>query len=242
MNKLLYRIFDFEATGIPFREEDKPVSVVEAACIDIDGKTLEVVDRYQTLVKPMSETNGMGIEARALHHLTWEECIENGVEWSEVCDRLSQKEDDQLIVYVAHNAKYEQFFFNPEKSLWIDTYKTAMVLYPDSPNHKNGVLKYYLDIENAERHHPEHRSLPDCEVSFDILKRMLRDSTAKELITISKEPLFLTKMPYGKHRGQLFEDLPLDYLNWLLSQKDIDESIEYAILRTLDSKGLLEEN
>jgi exodeoxyribonuclease X len=36
-------------------------------------------------------------------------------------------------------------------------------------------------------------------------------------------------MPFGKHRGELIANIPLDYKQWLLKQPDMDEYLVMAI-------------
>lgn len=224
----ILRIIDFETTGIP--SEDNPHSVVEAAFIDIDAETKQEVSNYKTLVVP---TTDMDLEARAVHHISHEEATGKGLRWAIVASKIEEKSDDQVIVYVAHNADYEKNFFNPDGALWIDTYKVALKLYPDAPKHSNQVLKYFLDIRDADNHHPPHRALPDCRVTSKILIKMADKIKLNEMIHISKQPPYLTKMPFGKHYGEKFEDIPHDYLRWISGQSDIDEAVIAAANRVL---------
>jgi exodeoxyribonuclease X len=36
-------------------------------------------------------------------------------------------------------------------------------------------------------------------------------------------------MPFGKHKGALFADVPSDYKEWLLTQGDIDPYLRKAL-------------
>lgn len=226
--KYILRVTDFETTGIP--KEDERHSVIEAAFVDVCAETKTILGSRQMLVKP---TTNMDVRALATHHISHQEATQEGVRWDQSRILMATAPEGSTLVYVAHNADFEKQFFNPEGSLWIDTYKVALVLYPDAPSHSNQVLKYYLGIENKAHHHPPHRALPDCHVTAEILIKMAEHKTFNEMIQISKEPPYLTKISFGKHRGQKFEDLPKDYLQWLTGQKDMDAAVIAAAKRYL---------
>jgi uncharacterized protein (DUF3820 family) len=40
-------------------------------------------------------------------------------------------------------------------------------------------------------------------------------------------------MPFGKHRGLLFSDLPADYLEWLLTT-ELGEDMAYTVKKHLE--------
>lgn len=223
----ILRVTDFETTGIP--NDDEEHSVIESAFVDVCAETKNILGSTQSLVIPFTE---MSIEALATHHISLKEASEIGVSWKVAYDFLADT-GGNTIVYVAHNADFEKQFFNPEGSLWIDTYKVALVLYPDAPGHGNQVLKYFLGIENKAEHHPPHRALPDCLVTAEILLKMAEHKTFNEMIHISKQVPYLTKINFGKHRGEKFENLPKDYLQWLSSQRDMDAAVIAAAKRYL---------
>jgi exodeoxyribonuclease X len=227
--KYILRIIDFETTGLP--DEDNEHSVCEFAFVDICAQTKALEKAHGQLVKP---TTGMDIEAQATHHISPEEA-QAGLPWESAKNILENesKTPETIIIYVAHNADYEKNFFNPDGAKWVDTYKVALKLYPDAPRHTNQVLKYYLGIDNKPDHHPPHRALPDCMVTADVLLMMSKEMSFNDMIQVSKQPPYLTRIAFGKHRGEKFEDLPRDYLEWLSKQSDLDEGVNAAIKRVL---------
>lgn len=227
--KYTLRVIDFETTGIP--DEESQHSVVEAAYVDINAENRTKVKNFTSFVKPSTP---MSIEALATHHISEKNANEKGILWDDCCGILLEKDHDEEIIYVAHNADFEKKFFDPRDVKWIDTYKVALKLYPDAPGYSNQILKYYLGVHDCPTdHHPPHRALPDCEVTACIILRMGFEVSFNEMIKISKEPPYLTKMTFGKHKGERFEDIPMDYLKWVLRQSDIDEGVIAAINRVL---------
>lgn len=227
--KYTLRVIDFETTGVP--DDESKHSVVEAAYVDICPETKSRCHFFETLVMP--ETT-MDIEALATHHITAEEANGLGIKWEDSQSKLTEIRDPkEVLIYVAHNAEFEKKFFNPEGVYWIDTYKVALKLYPDAPRHSNQVLKYYLKIKDSPDHHPPHRALPDCYVTSEILLKMMEEIRVSDMVKISKQPPYLTRIGFGKHRGKKFEDLPKGYLEWLLGQGDMREGVKEAAERAL---------
>ena len=211
------RVIDFETTGMP--DDENPHSIIEAAFVDVDTGEF-----WESLVKPTTE---MDIRALAIHHITEDKANKNGLDWD-----AAKKILDGADIYAAHNAEFEQKFYNPQGSVWICTYKVALKLWPDAPSHSNQVLKYYLEIADKQAHHPPHRALPDCFVTAEIIKKMLELTTIEEMIEITNQPPYLTKINFGKHYGKKFSELPRDYLEWIIKQ-DMDEGVTAAANREL---------
>lgn len=228
--KYILRIIDFETTGIP--DDDTQHSVVEAAWIDYDAESKKFIVEHSDLIKPETP---MDIKAQAVHHISYNEAMEKGEKWEHVEADMELHGDDERFIYVAHNTDFEKKFFQGAKDAkWIDTYKVALKLFQDAPSHSNQALKYYLGIENKPEHHPPHRALPDCKVTAEILFKMAEDLKFNEMIKISLQPPYLTSIGFGKHKGERFEDLPRDYLEWLAKQDDMDEGVKAAVGRVLD--------
>ena len=49
------------------------------------------------------------------------------------------------------------------------------------------------------------------------------------MMDISSKPVLLSRMYFGKHKGQLFRDMPKDYLKWLSGTDDLDEDMRYTV-------------
>ena len=48
------------------------------------------------------------------------------------------------------------------------------------------------------------------------------------MIRISNIPVLIPRMPFGKHKGKLFSEVPQDYLQWL-SGTELDEDMAYTV-------------
>jgi len=54
------------------------------------------------------------------------------------------------------------------------------------------------------------------------------DEAIDKMIEVTQNPVLLTRMPFGKHKGMRIDKIPGDYLQWL-SGTDLDEDMAYTI-------------
>jgi uncharacterized protein (DUF3820 family) len=48
------------------------------------------------------------------------------------------------------------------------------------------------------------------------------------MIKISSNPVLIPRMPFGKHLGMLFREVPRDYLEWL-SGTELGEDLAFTV-------------
>jgi exodeoxyribonuclease X len=134
---------------------------------------------------------------------------------------------------VAHNAAFDAKFLPEINYPWICTYRAAKHIWPGAPAYSNQVLRYWLKIEPAktvEGKYP-HQALYDVATTTGILLKMLEKHTPEQLLILSKEPVRLKTIGFGKHRGMDFNLVPREYLQWLRAQANLDDDLKH----TLDS-------
>lgn len=156
-------------------------------------------------------------------------------------------------VFAAHNAEFDRKFF-PEhikNARWIDTWRCSLHLWPEAPGHGNQVLRYWLGLDvsdmPAEAGGMAHRALYDAWCTAAMLRRMIdhlvqielsnlspvedvvlseaHNRAVEHLLKLSSEPVVLRKVRFGKHRDSLWADVPRDYLQWCLRQRDMDADV-----------------
>ena len=76
-----------------------------------------------------------------------------------------------------------------------------------------------------------HQALYDASVTTSILMKMLEHHSPEQLLMLSKKPVRLKTIGFGKHRGQDFSQIPRDYIEWLRRQQNLDSDL----IHTLDS-------
>lgn len=230
----IVRVWDCETARNP---DDDDNELVEIGRIDLDIQTEEIGNPWSALVKPRGPIIP---ETKGVHHIT-EADVADALPivqlWGPFWEGCGP--DDYV---AAHNAAFEQKFHDGNGRGYICTFKCACVVWPDAPGHKNQVLRYWLDLDSEpdfdpEQAQPPHRALPDAYVTARILRRLLREKTADELVTISKYPALLRRMNFGKHKGMTFEEAPADYLEWIVDKSDMGEDVKFSAKYWLKKRG-----
>lgn len=215
-------VIDTETTGLDPETE----KVVEVGAVEVVQKKVKwsIGRKFTSLVDP-----GIPIpaEAMAIHHLRDEE-----VRGANQIGPVLQLLNDQYGPFIpaAHNAAFDQKFLPSFSPDWICTYRCARHIWPDFPRHGNQFLRYQLKLLNEpdELAMPPHRARPDAYVSAHLLVRMLEEKTPEELLALTKAPILIKTVGFGKHFGQEWSKVPKDYLYWILRGKDFDPDVAYT--------------
>jgi exodeoxyribonuclease X len=207
-------VIDTETTGLG--KEDQ---VIELAAAWEGGHN-------HFLVKPSVPVSP---EARAVHHIpdkVLDNCG-NAATWRPYLGDVFARHPGPL---VGHNVAFDIGMIKQTwPDLWVEepaficTYQCARHLWPEAPAHGNQVLRYWLGLRPTIRTNlPPHRALPDVAVTQALLLKMLERCDAEELVRLSKMPVLLRQVKFGKHRGALWESVPRDYFQWILRNGEFD--------------------
>lgn len=225
---MLLRVTDFETDGMP-----PDARLCEVGWVDVrtyDSDPAEIGDPIGMLVNP---NRPMPPEARAIHHISDADLV-GAPEIGAGLLRLSAGDPD---VFVAHNAAFEQAFFTGGGKPWICTLKVARRLWPECPNHTNQCLRYWLGLELDETlAMPPHRAAPDAYVTAHILLAMIQHASFEQMIEWSSAPSLLPRVTFGKYRGVPWQDIPGDYLSWLVNKSDMDVDTKFTAKHHLDQR------
>jgi exodeoxyribonuclease X len=105
-------------------------------------------------------------------------------------------------------------------------------------SHSNQALRYRLGFISPfgiDRHTlSPHRALSDAVVTAALFGEIIKHATWPELVRWSSEPALLSVFRFGKHRGERFDVVPIDYLKWILEgpnelSNDVKSSARYWI-------------
>ena len=223
LDETKFLVIDTETTGVQ-PETDR---VVEVAAVAVKGNRLKVA--FHSLIDPLMP---IPPEASGVHGIAdWH--VEGKPTFETIWPNL-QALIDRADVLVAHNAPFDRAFLPPIDKPWLDTLRLARHLWPKAPNHQNQTLRYYckLRLEGLA-----HSADGDALVTAHLLILLLRtytklglSETLADLLTFSESPIMVKKMPFGKHAGTALEDLPPDYVEWLLREgRDLDRDLRHSL-------------
>jgi len=181
---------------------------------------------------------GKPIEAMSINHITNEMVkdkpqFKNSAAWKKLKDFIVNENK----IIVAHNAKFDVGMLmkediHPQKT--ICTYKLARFLDTEGkiPQYNLQYLRYFLSL-NIDA--SPHDALGDILVLEALFKRIytkmieeFADDSIDKMIDVTNNPLLLLRMPFGKHKGMKFDEIPVDYLQWL-SGTDLDEDMAFTV-------------
>lgn len=218
VNRLL--VVDTEVTGLD-EEKDRPVEIATVTVSRAKGGSgrWQISDLWTALVNPEGQRISFG--AMATHHIT-----EDMVDYAPLLDVAVPKKHplrDRSVVRVAHVSKFDrnhvERVFPPTR--WICTYKSARRLWKGMESYSNQALRYARGV-NLEPYNlgtlGAHRALYDAVCTAELLVQMLREAEPEALIRISCEPVLLENIAFGEHAGKPFEEVPTDYLQWMMSK------------------------
>jgi exodeoxyribonuclease X len=221
-------VLDTETTGLAPPEAE----VIELAAVRLCRDEF-LAGGTSALIRPKGS---IPPETSAVHHLTIEDFLigdayetladawRNVVFWGDC-------EHEPVEAFVAHNAEYDRKFLDiviAEDIPWLCTYRCARHLYPEAPGFGNQTLRYYLGLKPMlPPGLAPHRALYDTIVTAEILQYMLKMKDLEELLVIQHNPVLIPKIPFGKHRGKQFRDIPKDYLEWVVKQ-DFDADVKHT--------------
>ena len=227
-------LFDTETTGLdPFTCDICQFATV----VHKEGTPIANALSFSELCKPSVPITP---ESAAVHGIV-AEMVENKPSaeslvrewWKEILE-MAEEED---VILGGHNTQFDWRFIQkyiqiPSQVKPLCTMRMARRFAPTASNHK---------LEHLYREHyrlssyktlKAHDALCDVWMSFELLQYWMKE---KNLVSYSQLaldfllPIQLEVMPFGKHKGQPFIDLPDNYLYWLTKQgASMDMDVQYT--------------
>lgn len=210
---MLIRVIDFETGGL-----DAEDGVCEVGWCDVTDAGVGPPTSILTNPGRM-----MPDDVIAVHGIT-NEMVQDAPPYADGFMRLME---GGVTTFCAHNCEFEQRFFGGAEVPWICTYKVALRLFPDAQSHKNSELARMMGLRlDPALSGPLHRAAPDAYITAVMLHEIIvtHGLAVADMIQWSSEPKKLSRIPFGKHKGRKWEDIPSSYLAWLaenISGEDI---------------------
>ncbi len=192
------------------------------------------------------------IEAMAVHHITETHVAQEPPFAASAAQRalagLLTRPD---AVIVAHNAAFDIGILDREGMFasagpFICTMKVAMARY-DLPQYKMQYLRYLWGIEDDGA--TAHDAGGDVAILERVFDRMLEDYVREEgtaedealraFIAISRNPVLLRRMTFGRYAGKTFAEVAAadrGYLEWLATLNDKGEDFAYTVRHHLGAQ------
>lgn len=224
----IFVCIDCEMTGLDL-EKDRIIEVA-ATTFTIDT----IIDSFSSLVNPQYPISA---ESLSIHKIT-EEMVVHSPKIEEVLPSLLALMDRYHIV--GHGVSFdiemikkaaERASINTTIGIRpsIDTLRLARY-YGDSPSNSLINLAKHFNIPFDE----SHRALADVQANIEVFRHLVRRrfNTLEQLLELLSRPIQMKTMPLGKHKGRPFDEIPLQYLQWMVHM-DFDQDLLYSVKQEL---------
>jgi exodeoxyribonuclease X len=212
-------IFDIEAT-----DKDNPV-LIEAAWIALESISPFTLgegfhQRYNP-GKPIS------LGALATHHILDEELVD--------CPPASSfKLPSDAVYLIGHNIDFDWAAIGQPDIKRICTLALARKAWPSLDSHSQSALLYFVDRANArEKLRSAHSAEADIRICATLLEHLCRElniTSLEALWQASEHARLPSHMTFGKHKGLPLNEVPKDYVRWLLDQPNVDTYVKQAFM------------
>lgn len=226
----IFICLDCEFTGLD-PEKDR---ILECAAVRFSCS--EIIDQFDALINPECPISD---ESFAIHHIS-QAMISQKPTIDQILPDFLAFVGKQIIV--GHGIGYDLAMIERAATRagtpytlnlcpCIDTLRLAR-LYGDSPNNSLESLATHFNVPNPGAH----RALNDVMMNIEVFKHLIRKyHSVEQIFDVLSRPIKMKYMPLGKHRGRLFNEIPLQYLQWA-AHMDFDQDLLFTIRMELKKR------
>ncbi len=223
MKKDEFICIDCESTGL----DPKNDRIIEIAAVYFDHK--ENFETMESLINP-----GCPIpeESIKIHNIT-PNMVQGKPSIKEFLPKLLSFIGNRIIVghgilfdisLIQEEAQRHKIPCKIQENRTIDTLRMARSYGESSGNSLEKLREHFnIDYEGA------HRALNDVIVNIDVFRYLAKQfKSTKDIFERLSHPILMKHIPLGKHKGRLFKEIPLAYLQWA-AKMDFDQDLLFSI-------------
>lgn len=223
--------YDTETTGI---KTDKDRIIEIAAYDPVRNATFEKLINPGVPIPP---------DATAIHKIS-DAMVADAPNFAQVAREFVEFCEGDIIL-IAHNndnfdfpmLRNEFVRHQVEFPTWkfMDSLKWARRYRGDLPRHTLQFLReiYGIAANNA------HRALDDVIVLHQVFQLMTDDLEIEQAFSLLNRPKEIIHMPFGKYQGKPLQQLPKDYIQWLLGNGALDKAENKDLRTSMEKLNLL---
>lgn len=217
-------ILDSETTDL---KDLEPIEVAYAPILDLSDLDLLRLDHhFHSYFKP---SKPISLGAMAIHHIMDEDLV-NAPDFSAF--KFPKAE-----YMIGHNVDFDWKAIGKPDVKRICTLHLSRKFYPELDSHSLSAMTYFLFRDTARgRLMNAHTAVVDVDLCGSLLRHMIKKlkcNSFDELYQESENARIPTIMPFGKHKGEMLDDVPPKYLDWVLKQDNVDPYLIKAIKNIL---------
>lgn len=264
-------VIDTETTqGDPEDSRIRMTQVAVVHCMEAESKSLRTIrGSWSSYMNPGKESlDAMPPDVVSITGLTPSFLTNKGRDPKDVMTELNDHIKKDGIVLAAHNWPFDKAVISNEYKIhgrlmpdhpFIDTLRVAREIYDQGdwtpedssilPNFQLGTCFYGVipreewDVIDGS----SHDAVFDATMCARLIEHWYSAGMSiSDMIDISWRPFVPRKVPFGKHKGSNWSDLPVDYVEWMLSKKvwfredgSHDEGLEEAIYDAAEALGII---
>lgn len=223
LHEELFVCLDCETTGLD-AQTDRVIEVA-AVLFTMD----RVIAQCESLIDPECPIPETSI---AIHHIT-PEMVQGKPKIHEFLPQLLELIGSHIVI--GHGIKFDLDILAAsaaradipckiQYNRYIDTLRLARD-YGESPINSLEQLRKHFNIEEEGAH----RAMSDVIVNMSVFKFLAKPhKTVEQIFDVLSRPVAMKIIPFGKHKGRLLTEVPLQFLLWA-ANKDFDQDLLFSI-------------
>lgn len=235
-------VLDTETTGV---EKDDDIIEFSISYPSKVHEHIDTIDNYTSRYKPLKS---IPPEASAVHFISDEDvvgCFGYNDDLANIDALMGAR-----TFYVGHNVQFDrrmmmdnenkyrntisQYLIDENK--WICTLRLAKKMFSEDMEFKNLTLSYlwykFGCYREVDRKVNAHSARDDVFMCYQVLMKLVEVAIERghvdpnkdigsQIVDYCNSPMLYKVMPFGKHKGEEMRNVPLNYIQWMITNSDI---------------------